>query len=249
MLSSFRTNRFNAALFATALVAYTSNSSTSTAFANDDPPSDSSGGAAIADLGRAGNVVIDAGDSVGTVTSSNLRGAASLQESLGRRAYFDSLSAINLQKAIDANLNNRRESLQSYYEMREYRENSVRNEKRITHEEAVRLAKAKAPDRLTSQDYDLQSGQIFWPRPLDSTVLSPYTKVINESFSKRSSLSGQYAGADARRVQRMVDLIQEAVDAVKKELPVREYIALSDYLASISYEASYNLEGNRILDK
>lgn len=249
MSSSFRTNRFNVALFATALSVCAPDSPTSTAFANDDPPSDSSGGAAIADLGGDGNVVIDAGDSVGTVTSSNLRGAASLQESLGRRAYFDSLSAINLQKAIDANLYNRRESLRSYYEMREYRENSVRNKNRITHEDAVRLAKAKAPDRLTSQDYDLQTGQIFWPRPLDHKVLLPYTTVINESFAKRSGSDGKYAGADARRVQRMVDLIQEAVDAVKKELPVREYIALSDYLASISYEASFDLEGNRIINK
>jgi len=201
-------------------------------------------GAAVTDLGNGVN--IDVGNDVGTVTSSNLRGAASLQEALGRRNYFNSLSAINLQKAIDLNLDNRRETIASYYEMREYRDNAVLNEDHITNEEASALAKAKAPDRLTSQDYDPISGEIFWPKPFDSTSLKPYVKVIDEGFKKRSESSREYSSQDMRRVQRVVDLIKEAVEQVKVDLPVKEYIALTDYLASVSYEASYDVEGNRI---
>jgi hypothetical protein len=207
---------------------------------------ESNAGAATTDLGGNGNIVIDGGNDVGTITGSDLRGAAAFQESLGRRGYFDSLSAINLQKAIDLNLSNRKESLEAYYERREYRENSVRGENRITQEEATKLAKDRAPARLTSQDYDSATGRIFWPRPLDSEVLHPYTNFINRNFAKRSQSGKEYTAADARSVERMVMLIQEAVDSVKKELPVKEYIAISDYLASVSYEASFDHDGNRI---
>jgi hypothetical protein len=246
MFSRFLTRPRRYVLLTSGLVACTAINLGMPVVAHGQDDSPGSSGAAIADLGGSGNIVIDGGNSVGTVTSSNLRGMASLEESLGRRAYFESLSAINLQKAIDANLYNRRQSLQAYYEMRELREEAVRNRNRITHEDAVRLAKQRAPNRLTSQDYDPLTGEIFWPRPLDSEVLLPYTTIINESFVKRSGSDRAYSAADARRVERMVTLIQEAVDAVKKELPVKEYIALSDYLASISYEASHDLEGNRI---
>ncbi len=205
----------------------------------------SDSGAAIADLGSGIN--IDAGDDVGTVESSNLRGLGALERSRGRRTYFESLSAINLQKAIDAYLENQRERIESYYEMRDYRDQKVADKRHtVSLEDAKRIAKEKAPDRLTSQEFDAKNGKIYWPDPLDDKVLLPYTRLINETFAKRSDPGQRYRGEDARRVQRMVQLMQSAVDTIKHELPVREYITLSDYLSSVSYEASFDAAGNRV---
>ncbi len=210
----------------------------------------SDSGAAIADLGGNGGIVVDVGDEVGTVTSSNLRGQARLREALGKQAYFRSLSAINLQKAIDAYLNNERERIESYYEMRDYRDEQVAAERNpISEEIAIRRAKEKAPDRLTSQQYDQKSGKIFWPKPLDDQVLKPYTRVIEENFAKRSDPGHHYGGGEARMIERIVKLIQRAVDSIKEELTPREYIALSDYLASIHYEAMFDLAGNRVINE
>lgn len=216
---------------------------------------DSSGGE-ITDSATVVGDVVDSdgglslgGDEVGTADSAELKGAAALQRSLGRRRYFESLSAINLQKALDASLDNRRERIDSYYQMRELRDEQVRDETTITQEQAVRIAQEKAPARLTSQDYDPETGEIFWPDPLDDKVLKPYTRLIDEKFALRSDVGKTYRGSDARMVRRMVNLIQTAIDSIKNDLPVREYIALSDYLASISYEASFDAAGNRIIDK
>ncbi len=219
--------------------------------AADDPIKNetSDSGAAIADLGGNSGVVIDAGNEVGTVTSSNLKGQARLQEALGKQAYFRSLSAINLQKAIDSHLSNERERIESYYEMRDYRNEQVEADRNpITEEIAIRRAKEKAPDRLTSQQYDEKSGKIFWPKPLDDQVLKPYTRVIEQNFAKRSDPGHRYGGGEARMVERLVKLIQRAVDSIKEELTPREYIALSDYLASIHYEAMFDLAGNRVIN-
>ncbi len=214
--------------------------------ADDDEISDS--GAAIADLGG-GNVVIG-GDQVGTAASANLQGQAALAEGLGRRAYFNSLSAINFQKAIDAHLENERERIESYYEAREYRDAKVAAKNPPTSEETrERVAESVRPDRLTSQDYDAKTGKIFWPDPLDDKVLAPYTRLINEKFALRSDPGQKYSGSDARMVERMIKLMQKAVDTIKHEIPIREYIALSDYLMSVRYEGYFDSAGNRVVNE
>ncbi len=213
----------------------------------DEGEQTSDSGAAIADLGGGD---IEIGDQVGTVTSSNLRGQGALEEALGRRAYFESLSAINLQKAIDEHLDNERERIESYYEARNYRDAQVEADRpELTQEIAMRRAKEAAPDRLTSQDLDEKTGKIFWPDPLDDKVLVPYTRLINEKFAKRADPGQVYRGSDARMVQRMVRLMQRAVDTIKHELPIREYIAISDYLASVGYEAYFDSAGNRVINE
>jgi len=218
---------------------------TSIAFAQSDSSSYDNQPETPAAIAPAG-VTIDAGNEVGTAESSFMKGAASLQLGLGKRAYFQSLSAINLQKAIDLNLDNRREAIESYYEMRDLRDEAVADKNRPTNEDAVRFAKLKAPDRLTSQDFDEKTGEVFLPEPLDSPVLKPYTRVIQEAFEKRAKSGNEYTNFDARRVERMVRLVQGAVDSIKTELPVEEYIALSDYLDSVHYEASFNNKGERV---
>lgn len=172
---------------------------------------------------------------------------AALEQALGRDARFQSLSPIELQRAIDALLNNRREQIRSYYEMRELRDRAVNDQAdRVTHEEAKELAKKKAPDRLGKQHFYEMTGKLFWPDPLGAEVLEPYTAPIDNRFQKRANAESQYTAEDAAVVQRMVGLLQDAIETLQDDLSPEDYSRLTRYLDRVAYESRFNAQGERV---
>ncbi len=184
-----------------------------------------------------------------TVAGDALRGRAKLAEALGKEAYYRSLSARQFQEAIDKMLENNRERIESYYEIRAKHDEADlwRNYKTpITQAQANRLAKEAAPDRLTKSQINPESGVITWPKPLDDDALKKYRKPIDEAFEKRASPGVSYTKFDHLRVERMTDLMQRAVDSIKDKIDTEEYLALTNYLDSIRYESAFDGKGGRV---
>ena len=186
-------------------------------------------------------------DGTGTVAGDRLRGLAALERALGKDAYYRSLSAENLQQAIDQLLDNRRERISSYYRMRALRDRKVdRNDADVTHSEALRRARQKAPDRLTKRHFYDKTGTLFWPQPLGAEVLKPYTTPIDKKFQKRASDAEAYGPEDADVVQRMVGLIQDALETLEDDMTPEDYVRVTQYLDRVAYEARFNGKGERV---
>lgn len=189
---------------------------------------------------------IDDDDDVGTATGDVLEARGDLARGLGKGALLRSLSVTELQRALRLRLENREERVEQYYELREYRDAMVDDPIDITAEDAREIAARGAPDRLGKNQINRETGEIYWPSPLDHVSLKPYRKPIEETFAKRSSPGEKYREWDYLKVQRMVNLIGEALEMIEDQLNAREMVALESYLAQIDFEARFNAEGERV---
>ncbi|WP_182868019.1 hypothetical protein [Stieleria mannarensis] len=186
-------------------------------------------------------------DDASTPAGDVLDATGDLARGLGKGAYLRSLSAEQLQEAIALRLENRKERVEQYYELRELRDEEIEKERNVLSEEKRReIGQRMAPDRLKENQIDNQTGELHWPRPLDHEALKPYRKPIEESLAKRASPGEVYRRMDYAKVHRMVNLIDEAVDSIRDELDPQELTALKSYLRQVDYEARFNGSDERV---
>ena len=174
-----------------------------------------------------------------------LEARGELAEGLGRGALLKSLSAKQLQEAIDKGLSNRKERVELYYELKELREDALKEE-RLSSSKRRLIQEKNGPKRLNENQIDLKTGEIYWPSPLDSPVLKPYRKPIEDTLAKRGTSKEVYREFDYLKIHRMVKRIEEAVESIEDKLDVAEVVALKNYLDQIDYEARFNKAGERV---
>jgi hypothetical protein len=184
-------------------------------------------------------------DGASTVAGDVLESRGDLAEGLGRGAVLRSLSAERFQEAIAKQLENRKESVELYYDIKALREEQLQKD-RLSASDRIKIANKQKPDRLNENQIKRDTGEIFWPAPLDSPVLKPYRRPIEETLAKRYQPDAEYQEFDFIKVHRMVKRMEEAVDSIKDELDIREVVALKDYLMQIEYEARFDSKNNRV---
>ena len=187
------------------------------------------------------------GDEVGTATGDILESRGDLIKDAGKAALYRSLSATQFQEAIDERLDNRRESVKTYFELRDLNERERAEDRdRLSAEEVNALAKKKAPKRLSEDELDPQTGKIDWEGPLAADALKTYRRPIEESFEKRVSPGEEYGAFDYYKVKRMVNLMRESLESIKDRMDVRAFVAMDGYLDRVLHEARFNSEGERV---
>lgn len=184
-------------------------------------------------------------DGASTVRGDVLESRGDLAEGLGKGALLRSLSAKQLQEAIDKRLDNRKERVEMYYDLKDMREAEL-EEDRLSASERQRITSQNAPDRLNENQIDRATGQIYWPSPLDSPLLQPYRKPIEDTLNKRGESDAIYREFDYLKVHRMIKRIEEAIESIEDKLDVREVVALMSYLEQIDYEARFNQNNERV---
>ncbi len=132
-----------------------------------------------------------------------------------------------------------------YYDLKDMREKELQ-EDRLSASERRQIASRAAPDRLNGNQIDRSTGELYWPSPLDSAVLKPYRKPIEDALAKRGESDAVYREFDFLKVHRMVKRIEEAVESIEDKLNAREVVALMNYLEQIDYEARFDIDGNRV---
>ncbi|MCM2369551.1 hypothetical protein [Aporhodopirellula aestuarii] len=193
---------------------------------------------------RADDGLFDRG--VSTETGDVLEGQADLATGLGRGALLRSLSAVQLQRALQLRLENREESLEQYYDLRSRRGDNIEQDAKANVETYKRVMERSRHDRLTQSQINHQTGELYWPRPLDHEALKPFRKPIEESLAKRSSPGETYDRFDYLKVAKMLGLITEAVESIESELEPREVVALKQYLEQIDYDARFDANDERV---
>lgn len=187
------------------------------------------------------------GDQRGSTAAGDaLRGAGDLAVGLGQGSLLRSMSAVQLQNALQKRLELRQESLEGYYNNKAFRKAELKKEtaEGIANYKAV--AKRSTHKRLSKSQIHPTTGELYWPKPLDAKVLDPYRKPIEESLAKRGSPGETYDRFDYLRVAKMLTLISEAVDSIKDKMDPREVVALKDYLAQIDFDARFDANDERI---
>ncbi len=184
-------------------------------------------------------------DDASTVTGDVLESRGDLAEGLGKGSLLRSLSAKELQKALALRLRNRKEAVRMYYDLRDMREEEL-EEDRLSASRRRELRNERPPERLSESQIDRDTGELFWPAPLDSPVLKPYRKPIEDTLAKRSRDGADYGEFDFLKVHRMIKRIEEALTVIEDKMDVKEVVALQDYLDQIDYEARFNDEGERV---
>jgi len=184
-------------------------------------------------------------DDASTATGDILESRGDLAEGLGKGTLLRSLSAKQLQKAIDERLENREESVELYYELRELRDEEVQEDYASASQRKV-INDRQKPNRLGENQIDKNTGEIFWPSPLDDPALKPYRKPIEDTLDKRGKKDVVYRQWDYLKVHRMLNLINEAIDSIEDELDPKELVALREYLDQIDFEARFTIDGERV---
>ncbi|EMI43364.1 hypothetical protein [Rhodopirellula sp. SWK7] len=185
-------------------------------------------------------------DDVSTATGDVLEASGEYAEGLGRGAYLRSLSAVQLQEALRRRLENRKESVEQYYDLRSLRkeESAKQTEDRVA--AYKRVMERSRYERLSQSQINIQTGELYWPRPLDHEALKPFRKPIEESLAKRSSPGETYDRFDYLKVAKMLGLITEALESIEDQLEPREVVALKEYLEQIDYDARFDAADNRV---
>src|SRR6056297_285595 len=152
-----------------------------------------------------GELVVGDDDDVATARGDYLRGSADLARGSGRGALLRSLSAKELQEALRLRLENREEYVEQYYELRALRDDAVLDDRNVTAELAREIAARGAPDRLSENQFNPETGEVYWPSPLDHESLKPYRKPIEDTFAKRASPGEKYREWDFLKVHNMIN--------------------------------------------
>ncbi len=185
-----------------------------------------------------------------TATGDALRSEGQLEALRGEGMYFRSLSAEHFQNALHREMDNRKESVEDYYELRELNKRERARLKPYHHHSASdspeKVAAVIADHRLSDKQYDKKTGKIFWPKPLDSPKLAKFRSPIDKAFARRANTKEAYTKLDHYQVQRMVNLMKSAVESVKDKLVPGERGALDEYLDKIAFDSSFDRDNNRV---
>ena len=168
-------------------------------------------------------------------------GMASMMRSQGYQNLQNSEAAKNLQTAQSQQIDNRKKWTDTYFDMRKTNRKARADEapSRISHEDAIRLAKSVAPPRLSSTQLDPTTGHIQYPLVLQDSIFTPYRSELDSLFAGRAS-SG--SGLQIRQFQAIRTTLTKFKEVLKehvKDYPSSEYGKARVFLNSLSNEANF----------
>ena len=94
---------------------------------------------------------------------------------------------------------------------------------RISHEDAIRLAKSVAPPRLSSTQLDPVTGHIQYPLVLQDSIFTPYRSELDSLFASRASSGSGLQFKDFQAIRKTVTKFMEVLKEHVKDYPSSEY--------------------------
>jgi len=182
-------------------------------------------------------------DHSSTVAEGVLRGAADATRAAGDYNYNTSLALINTEVARSLFLDNRLKATQTYFEMRrQNREMRDYNNPRPTQADIVRIAKDRAPDRLTSYQYEPALGKLYWPAifldPEFATVRSEIDRLIGERTPENSGLGSPNHRDISKYADRMMLILKSKVEGEDPS----GYAIAKTFLTSVEFESQQEMQ-------
>lgn len=166
-------------------------------------------------------------------------GMSEVLRAQGARNLDNSEAAKNWEDAKTQEIQNRLRWTETYFEMRKVNREARAAEAGppITQEQAIRMAKMKAPSRLGSTQLDPVTGHISYPIILTQNVYDEYRSRLDKLFSERAAAGGSIRYEQFQDIQSTVSQFIEALQKRVKEYAAADYGPARTFLDSLAHEA------------
>jgi hypothetical protein len=177
----------------------------------------------------------------GTVASSRAHGMADVVRSAGDYNLRTAQAATEIEAAKSANMKNRLEWTETYFEQRKMNR-AYRNEERgqrLSREQLFRIAKDQAPSRLNSSRLDPITGDLAWPLVLRDSKYTAYRTTLNDLFKSRNSAGGRLTPDAYREILSTCDTLMKQLNKNIRDYPANDWSQSKKFIESLKYEARF----------
>jgi hypothetical protein len=176
-----------------------------------------------------------------TATEGRLRGAANFVESAGKGNYYHSLAALNYQEAYRRALANAVYRADAYYARQDlwFDHQEKYRRKPLDLEGYQKLAASRSPNRLTTEQYDAESGAIRWPYPLDGDAFSGSRKEVQKHLSERSVENAGWGSRNYADLRQHVEAMRSLLDSARESLAPDQFVLADSFLDSVLWEGRF----------
>ena len=180
-----------------------------------------------------------------TATEGYLRGRAAVIQSAGQATYLNSVAAVNLQEANRRRIENHNLYVRKYFENKEI--NRQYREKYApvppTKEQWARITEKALPDRLTSEQFDPQSGELVWPHILRGNEYKAFRDRVDHLLTNRSPENSGDGSPSQRELAQLIDGMQMLLKSNINTVSTSQYGAAKGFLMSLDYEMQLPMAG------
>jgi hypothetical protein len=166
-------------------------------------------------------------------------GMSEMMRAQGYQNLENSEAAKNWQEAKTLEMQNRLRWTETYFEMRKTNREAQAAEAgpRVTHEQAIRMAKMGMPPRLGSTQLDPVTGHIEYPLVLTAPQFAPYREQLDKLFADRASSGGSLQYEQFQQIQGTVSKFIQALRENVDNFPASDYGRARTFLDSIANES------------
>ena len=159
----------------------------------------------------------------------------------GYQNLENSQAAKNWQEAKTMEMQNRLRWTETYFEMRKTNREARAAEEgpAVTHEQAIKMARAAMPPRLGSTQLDPVTGHIEYPLVLTASQFAPYREELDKLFADRASSGGSLQYEQFQKIQGTVSKFIEALKENVDQFPASDYGRARTFLDSIANESRF----------
>ncbi|GAB5403285.1 MAG: hypothetical protein Aurels2KO_15160 [Aureliella sp.] len=179
-----------------------------------------------------------------TPTEGYLRGTAQVIAAAGQKNYLDSIALVNFQEARRRAIENSKLYVKTFIEnkeaLRDYRKRYAPVPP--TKEVWDQLVAASLPDRLTSSQYDPQSGKVVWPHILRTDDFTALRTRIDELLAKRSPADSGDGSPTQRELATLIDGMKQLLKSKVFEFTAGQYGSAQAFLKSLDYEMTFTMD-------
>jgi hypothetical protein len=163
------------------------------------------------------------------------RGYADIVRSQGMANLMNSQAAKEFELARREYIQNRMDATQTYFEMRRYNQEAraAARSSPLSTEQYVRLARERAPARLSVSQLDPFTGKITWPAPLRRNAYASLTGKLDELFAVRAHGTVLAYG----EIQAASDALLEQLRMDLRTFTSNDYILARNFVTSLAREA------------
>lgn len=177
-------------------------------------------------------------DQAATVGESYARGMSDMVRSAGEANLSNSEAAKNYADARSQELDNRLQATDTYFQMRAknkaYR--AAENGPRPTSEQLFRMAKEKAPDRLSPSELDPVTGEAYWPLVLRDDRFAESGKKLSAMLVYWAEHNHTLSLDQFKQLNAQIDQMTAELKGVVTEVPGNVYAEGRKFLTSLAYE-------------
>jgi len=168
-------------------------------------------------------------------------GLSDVIRSEGYANLQNSEAAKNWEDAKTKEIDNRQKWTNTYFDMRRTNKESrqAENGPAVTHDQAIRFAKAAAPPRLTSAQLDPVTGHIEYPLLLTQKDYDAYRTDLDKLFADRASSGGSLQFEEFQKIRGTVSKFIDALKTNVSRYPAGDYGRARTFLDSLANEPRF----------